>query len=177
MANVKNANDILIGTGKVYVNTLDVGQIDGDMNFTHGKEYFEKKSGFPAQVVKKVLIGESFKCSFNLLEANLETLQALMPEYVKVTETAGAGLGIGGGTTTDQTFLLEFWHKRTDGKYRCVRIWKCQIDGDFTMGFKEQADAPIPITVTALVDSTKPVGQQLGVVVDYEASEAPDGGW
>lgn len=208
MANVKNADDILIGTGKMYIDGSDVGQLDGDITFTHGKTYYEKKSGFPAVTVKKVMTEEKFTSAFNLLEANLDTLNLLMPEYDLINTEAGSGssktstvsvysgrssfigernitsitsvkttaqtpvtltegtdynvdkleglitrvsgstktadgdtvtvvyvssvgakhgFGIGGAQTSNQTFLVEFWHKRSDGKYRHIKIHKCQV--------------------------------------------------
>lgn len=257
MANVKNADDILIGTGRMYIEGSDVGQLDGDITFTHGKTFYEKKSGFPASTVKKVLTEEKFTAAFNLLEANLDTIRLLMPDYplinvaaegtpeavtVSVTVQSGRstfigtrnittitsvkkgttalvegtdyeidklegtiyrvstssaiadgdtvtivynhaaqgskrGFGIGGAQTSNATYLVEFWHKRSDGKYRHIKIWKCLVDGDFAMAFKEQADSPLAMTITALVDSTKDAGHQLAEVTEEPATNAPGGGW
>jgi hypothetical protein len=256
MANVINANDILIGTGKLYIDGQDVGQIDGEISFTHAKEFYEKKSGFPASTVVSVLTEESLNSEFNLLEANLDRLRGMMSEYpqistlgeesdaveetvpvysskhtrlahnnittlTSVTDDADpspnalvegtdyyldrlsglvykagsealddgdniiitykhtppdlSGFGIGGASTTSADFLVEFVHKRRDNTYRIVRLWKCQISGDFTMSFQEQAESPIAMTITALADSTKSAGHQFGEVVDTDT--APYGGW
>lgn len=257
MANVLNANDILIGTGKLYIDGQDVGQIDGEINFTHAKTFYEKKSGFPATTVVSVLTEEALNSEFNLLEANLARLRSMMSEYssittsaaesdaitetvqvwadahtklahgnittltsvkdtttpvavdlvegtdyyidrltgnvyrkststaiddgdeivvtYKYTDFAASGFGMGGASSTSDDFLVEFVHKRRDSKYRIVRLWKCQISGDFTMSFQEQAESPVAITITALADSTKAAGQQFGTVVD--ATSAPYGGW
>jgi len=326
MANVLNANDILIGTGKLYINGQDVGQIDGEINFTHAKTFYEKKSGFPATTVVSVLTEEALNSEFNLLEANLARLRSMMSEYSAVTVTPGvsdsteekelqfsadkhtklqygdlvtlslvstdgtetavtgevvagatgteftlayipksvsavynngvlltegpaadytvvlgtgvitlkaeatagnvtadyvtekdvtlalntdfyadmlagtfyrastsiyeptsvdatytynnaasSGFGIGGASSSSSDFVVEFVHKRRDGKYRVIKLWKCQISGDFTMSFQEQAESPVAITITALADSTKAAGQQFGTVVD--ATSAPYGGW
>ena len=325
MANVLNANDILIGTGKLYINSQDVGQIDGEISFTHGKTFYEKKSGFPATTVVSVLTEENLSAEFNLLEANLARIRSMMSEYSAVTVTPGvsgstqetelqfsadkhtklqygdlvmlslvstdrtetsvtgevvagatgtsfklayipksvsavydngvlltegmagytvaletgvitlaasanagdvtadyvteedvtltlntdfyadmlagtfyrastsiyeptsvdatytynnaasSGFGIGGASSSSSDFVVEFVHKRRDGKYRVIKLWKCQISGDFTMSFQEQAESPVAITITALADSTKAAGQQFGTVVD--ATSAPYGGW
>jgi len=325
MANVLNANDILIGTGKLYIDGVDVGQIDGEISFTHGKTFYEKKSGFPATTVVSVLTEESLTAEFNLLEANLARIRSMMSEYSAVTVTPGvsdsteekelqfsadkhtklqygdlvtlslvstdgtetavtgevvagatgtsftlayppksvsavydngvlltegaagytvalgtgaitlaaeatagevtadyvteedvtlalntdfyadmlagtfyrastsiyeptsvdatytyknaasSGFGIGGASSSSSDFVVEFVHKRRDGKYRVIKLWKCQISGDFTMSFQEQAESPVAITITALADSTKAAGQQFGTVVD--ATSAPYGGW
>ena len=257
MANVLNANDILIGTGKLYINGHDVGQIDGEISFTHGKTFYEKKSGFPATTVVSVLTEEALTAEFNLLEANLARIRSMMSEYGSITTTASesdsieetvqvwadrhtklshgnvttltsvtdtatptpnalvegtdyyidrltgnvyrksgtvaindgdkivvtykytdfaaSGFGMGGASSTSADFLVEFVHKRRDGKYRIVRLWKCQVSGDFTMSFQEQAESPVAVTISAIADSTKAAGRQFGEVLD--ATTAPYGGW
>lgn len=325
MANVLNANDIIVGTGRMYVNGADVGQIDGEVTFTHSKTNYEKKSGFPASTVLSVLTEESASSEFNLLEANLGRIRSMMSEYAAITETPGvsdsteetnlgayttrhtklqysdlvtltltsttrtetdvsgevvsgsgtsftlayepksvaaiyklgspltegaaadytinmetgvitlaasanaeeitadyvtedevtltlnrdfyadmlagrfyispsavytpsyvdatytyntyaaSGFGIGGASTSSQTFLLEFVHKRRDGKYRVIKVWKGVVVGDFSVSFQEQAESPVPISVKAIADSSKPAGKQLMTVVD--TTTAPYGGW
>lgn len=257
MANVINSNDILIGTGKLYLDGQDVGQIDGEISFTHGKTFYEKKSGFPATTVVSVLTEENLSAEFNLLEANLARIRSMMSEYgsittsaaesdsivetitvyadrhtklshgnittltsvtdtatpapnalvegtdyyidrltgnvyrkststaiddgdeivitYKYTDFASSGFGMGGASSTSDDFLVEFVHKRRDGKYRIVRLWKCQVSGDFTMSFQEQAESPVAVTISAIADSTKAAGRQFGEVLD--ATSAPYGGW
>lgn len=257
MANVLNASDILIGTGKLYLDGHDVGQIDGEISFTHGKTFYEKKSGFPATTVVSVLTEENLSAEFNLLEANLARIRSMMSEYssittsavesdsivetiavsadrhtklshgnittltsvtdttlpspvdlvegtdyyidrltgnvyrkststaiddgdeivvtYKYTDFASSGFGMGGASSTSDDFLVEFVHKRRDEKYRIVRLWKCQVSGDFTMSFQEQAESPVAVTISAIADSTKTAGRQFGEVLD--ATTAPYGGW
>ena len=329
MANVKNPSDILVGTGRVYINGTDVGQVDGDVEFTHKKTTYEKKSGFPAVTVLSVTTEESIEGKFDLLEANLDTLRGVMPEYALVTVGAGTaavtdellsgisasrksaltnsrvadsgvtvalaarlsaaadsgatvlhlesvrgfragdsvtlvsgsttesvtiasagvdagaltltlsagltnsyatgaiakdttvsltegtdyyvdrldgtiwlktgstklaegdalavgythatysgrGFSAGGGSGSDTTYLLDFWHKRRDGRYRRVRIHKAKISGDFAMKFAESKESPVELSITGIADSTRAAGDQLWSVIDYAASAAPGGGW
>lgn len=325
MANVINAADIIIGTGRMYINGADVGQVDGEVNFVHSKTNYEKKSGFPATTVVSVLTEESASSEFNLLEANLGRIRSIMSEYAVIDDTPGvsdsieelslaaytrrhtklqyddlvtltltstagtetvvsgevvsgsgtsftlayepksitaiyklgspltegggadytinmgtgvitlaasanaeeitadyvtedevtltlnsdfyadmlagrfyispsavytpsyvdatytyntyaaSGFGIGGASTSSQTFLLEFVHKRRDGKYRVIKVWKGVVAGDFSVSFQEQAESPVPISVTAISDSSKPAGKQLMTFVD--TNNPPYGGW
>lgn len=325
MANVINAADIIIGTGRLYIDGADVGQVDGEVNFVHSKTNYEKKSGFPATTVVSVLTEESASSEFNLLEANLGRIRSIMSEYAVIDETPGvsdsieelslaaythrhtklqyddlvtltltstagtetvvsgevvsgsgtsftlayepksitaiyklgsllteggaadytinmgtgvitlaasanaeeitadyvtedevtltlnadyyadmlagrfyispsavytpsyvdatytyntyaaSGFGIGGASTSSQTFLLEFVHKRRDGKYRVIKVWKGVVAGDFSVSFQEQAESPVPISVTAIADSSKPAGKQLMTFVD--TNNPPYGGW
>lgn len=325
MANVINAADIIIGTGRMYIDGADVGQVDGEVNFVHSKTNYEKKSGFPATTVVSVLTEESASSEFNLLEANLGRIRSIMSEYAVIDETPGlsdsieelslaaytrrhtklqyddlvtltltstagtetavsgevvsgsgtsftlayepksitaiyklgslltegsaadytinmgtgvitiaasanaeeitadyvtedevtltlnsdfyadmlagrfyispsavytpsyvdatytyntyaaSGFGIGGASTSSKTFLLEFVHKRRDGKYRVIKVWKGVVAGDFSVSFQEQAESPVPISVTAIADSSKPAGKQLMTFVD--TNNPPYGGW
>ena len=325
MANVINAADIIIGTGRMYIDGADVGQVDGEVNFVHSKTNYEKKSGFPATTVVSVLTEESASSEFNLLEANLGRIRSIMSDYAVIDETPGvsdpieelslaaythrhtklqyddlvtltltstagtetvvseevvsgsgtsftlayepksitaiyklgspltegiaadytinmgtgvitlaasanaeeitadyvtedevtltlnsdfyadmlagrfyispsavytpsyvdatytyntyaaSGFGIGGASTSSQTFLLEFVHKRRDGKYRVIKVWKGVVAGDFSVSFQEQAESPVPISVTAIADSSKPAGKQLMTFVD--TNNPPYGGW
>ena len=89
MANVLNAADIIVGTGRLYVDGTNMGQLDGEVTLEHAKEYFEKKSGFPASTVLKVLTEETLTLNVSLLEANLTALRTLIDEYGAYTATAG----------------------------------------------------------------------------------------
>ncbi len=256
MANVRRPNDIILGSGRMFINGEDVGQLKEDVTFEHEKTMYELKAGFPAAVVLTALTGESLKSEFQLLETNLDVICRLMPEYLPITETGGtatvenevvavfsvkhsmlandkleptvavtttegsslvegtdyyldrlrgaiyrvpastllndgdsvkvsythktfeaSGFGIGGGASTDVTFQVDFYHKRRDGRYRRIRIWKAKVDGNFIMAFKEAAESPLSVTVTALADSSKPAGQQFLTTMDIPAQAVPDGGW
>lgn len=257
MANVRYLNDILIGSGRMFLDGNDVGQLQGDVTFTDSKENYELKAGFPQTTIITVPTSETLKLSCNLLETNLDVIKTLMPEFLAVSETAGtasvtdesvtvtsaahtmlahgrltgavtvtksdgstvltegtdyyldrlngsiyraaastkiadgdavlvdytyetyeaAGFGVGGGASSDKTFLVEFYHKRRDGKYRRVRIWKGKVTGDFAMAFKETTESPLAVKVTAQADSTKAAGSQYMTVMDVPATAVPGGGW
>ncbi len=259
MTFVKNADNILIGTGRVFIDGSCVGQISGQFRAKVGNTWYTVEAGFPSSKVKQALTGESGEVAFNLLEIDLDVIRSIMPQFAEYTEEAGesadfvsevvpiypskhtklgnsrittldsvktvadtpatlvegtdyyfdrlngtlymistsvavesgdsvtvkykhatftgAGFGVGGGTTTSDTFLVEFWHKKTNGKYLCKRFWKCQVAGDFEMLFEEAAHTTLPVLLTVLSDSTKPAGHQLYRTIEYDASAAPEGGW
>lgn len=258
MAFVRNADDILIGTGRVFINGSCVGQLSGQIRSKVGNEWYKVEAGFPAQTVKQALIKESGELAFNLLELNLNAIRSIMPQFAEYTETAGesafveetvpiyavkhtkllngkvtvldsvktldttpvvlvegtdfyfdrlngtiymiststavesgesvkvkykhstytgSGFGVGGRAITGNTFQVEFWHKKTNGKYLCQRFWKCQVEGDFEMIFEESSHTTLPVLLTVLADSTKPAGHQLYRTIEYDASAAPEGGW
>jgi len=327
MSTAKNPNDVLLGTGRVYIDNQYVGAISGSVKTNRAKDYKEVKSG--TDLIVKVPTSDATTFSFELLECNLDTLASIMPDMLPVTESAGTGtetgdyaanlsaarksalshrrltsatvtvslaaalaagastgatkiyldnvtgfsagdsvtlrngsttesvtiasagvnageksitltagtanayptgalavnstvtlaegtdyyldridgtvwlktgsaklaegngvavdysyetfagrgIGWGGGTATESPVRIDFWHKRRDGKYFCKAFWRCTLSGDFDLEFQEEDELTIPIEVTALVDSTKPAGYQVGRLVVYDASAAPDGGW
>lgn len=102
---MRNVNDILIGTGKAFVNGRDVGQLKGDVTFKHSKEFYEVKAGFPETTLLKVLISESAEAQMSLIEINLDTVAALMPEY-RLRVEGGADV------TVSQEFLGSLYSYR-----------------------------------------------------------------
>lgn len=88
--NVKNVNDVIIGTGKMFVNGVNVGQLKGNVVMKHTKVFYEEKAGFPSVAILKALIEEGGELTANLLEVNLDTIAGLMVEYTIDTEGAGS---------------------------------------------------------------------------------------
>ena len=252
--NVINANDIIIGTGRLYIDGVDVGQLEDEVKFTHGKSYYEKQAGFPASTIIKILEEETCVANVSLLEANLDRLRSIIDEYAAYTQNAGtgsitdeevvvyankntkleheyltgtitvtdsednplaegtdyyidrvdgqicrvpssaniadgdtvkvtydyvtydeSGFGFGGSGTESSDHQLVFVHKKRDGKYRVVKLWKAKVGGDFVLGFNPSDVSPIELEITAVADSSKPAGQQFGLV--YETDTPPFGGW
>lgn len=90
------------------------------------------------------------------------------------------GRGYGSGSFSDSTpYKLEFWHKKRSGKYRCIRMFKAKISGNFSpFAIDQGKESPIAIDVTlvadeSIADSRRNIYEQ----IDYEASAAPGGGW
>ena len=75
MANVKYLNDILIGSGRMFLDGNDVGQLQGDVTFTDSTENYELKAGFPQTTIITVPTSETLKLSCNLLETNLDVIK------------------------------------------------------------------------------------------------------
>ena len=88
--NVKNVHDIIIGTGIMYINGVDVGQLKGNVTMKHSKVFYEEKAGFPSTTILKTLIEEGAELTANLLEVNLDVIAGLMVEYTIDTEGAGS---------------------------------------------------------------------------------------
>jgi len=89
LANVRNVNDILLGTGVLYINGVSVGQLKNDVVATFGKEFYEIEAGFPKSTIKEFRISESAQLTAGMLEVNLDNLNNIMDEFTKVNTSAG----------------------------------------------------------------------------------------
>lgn len=109
MANVKNVHDIIIGTGVMYINGVDVGQLKGNVTLKHSKTFYEEKAGFPSTSILKALVEEGAELTASLLEVNLDAIAGLMVEYTIGTEGAGSATitqeHVGAITSTRKTGL------------------------------------------------------------------------
>lgn len=86
--NVKDAQDIFVGTGTLYIGGVDVGILQGDVNFKYEPTYKEIKAGSPARIVKKPLVEEASDISATGLEMNPDTIALLIPQFTKESVVA-----------------------------------------------------------------------------------------
>lgn len=90
------------------------------------------------------------------------------------------GRGYGSGSFSDSTpYKLEFWHKKRSGAFRCIRMFKAKVSGNFSpFAIDQGKESPIPIDVTLIADeSIADTRRNIYEQIDYEASAAPGGGW
>jgi len=68
--NVIDKRDILLGSGKLYINNISVGQLKGDVAFTPTADYKEFKAGVPQQTVKLLKFSEGAELKASFAEMN-----------------------------------------------------------------------------------------------------------
>lgn len=88
--NVRNPSQILVGTGILYANGRDVGQLKNDVTFAYTPEYLDVKAGFPQQSVKTIATSESATLTAGFLEFDLFTYGDIMGSAVFKTIPGGA---------------------------------------------------------------------------------------
>ncbi len=185
---VRNADDILIGGGRVFIVTPGEGTGStptyDELGWLQGEIKVEDQAN--SQAVKEseggtvltIATDKEVHLTFSLLEANLDTLKLLNPSSGDL-EGKNADNGFAVGTfQSDDTFQIEFWHKKRSGKFRCLRIFKGKISGAFTtLLINQDNESPIPVDIVALADDTKPTTRSLYEIFDTTAANAPGGGW
>lgn len=185
---VRNADDILIGGGRVFIVTPGEGTGStptyDELGWLQGEIKVEDQAN--SQAVKEseggtvltIATDKEVHLTFSLLEANLDTLKLLNPSSGDLEgENADNGFAVG-TFQSDDTFQIEFWHKKRSGKFRCLRIFKGKISGAFTtLLINQDNESPIPVDIVALADDTKPTTRSLYEIFDTTAANAPGGGW
>ena len=179
------ADNILVGGGRVFigegVQQKELGWLQGEIRFEEQANTQNVKESEGGTVLT-ITTDKEVHLTFNLLEANLETFMLLNPSYVKISKedtTPADGEGYAAGVyQTDETYPVEFWHKKRSGKYRCLRVYKGKVAGNFTpLLINQDNENPIAVDVIGIADDTKKTDRNLYEIFDADADKAPGGGW
>lgn len=185
---VRNADNILIGGGRVFIVTPGTGTGSTptytELGWLQGEIKSEDQAN--SQAVKEseggtvltIATDKEVHLTFSLLEANLDTLKSLNPSSGDLNDSeSGSGFAVG-TFQSDNTFQIEFWHKKRSGSFRCLRIFKGKVSGAFTsLIINQDNETPIPIDIVALADDSKATDKNLYEIFDTTAAKAPGGGW
>lgn len=79
----------------------------------------------------------------------------------------------GGETKTPNTFRVDYTHLDSDGKYWQITFYKAMVNTDFSMAFNEREGGDFTIhniSFKALVDTTKPEGQNLFEIIQEDGA-------
>ncbi|MCK9327414.1 MAG: hypothetical protein M0P69_18115 [Bacteroidales bacterium] len=87
--NLKKASDVLIGTGILYVNGIDVGLLKGEVTFSYEPEWTKITGGSPEQTIKEVLTSENATITANMMEVNLSTLASVNALFTESAVSSG----------------------------------------------------------------------------------------
>lgn len=119
--------------------------------------------------------GTDFKISGGGIErlsgATITTGQFVLVEY-QWSDASGNSLQFGGESSPVPTFQVDYVHLDTAGKAWQIRLFKAMTATNLQMAFHEAMKGTFTtynITFKALVDTTKPEGQNLGEIIE----EAP----
>ena len=159
----RNADDILIGGGRVYIDGDEIGWLSGEIKLEEqGSPLVVKES--EGGTVLTLNLDKEVHFTFNLLDVNLATLRKLNPS-------------MGGIVQTDQTYEVVFKHRKRSGGYRTLTIHKGKISGTFTTLLLNQDNAsPIPIDIIAIADdSAENETQNIYSITDDDSGSSSSG--
>lgn len=190
---VRNADDILIGGGRVFIvegtgndkTYYDLGYMSGEFKVEEQASSQTVKESEGGTVLTIATDKEvHFTC--NMLECNTDTLLKINPSATEIggagdSNADGKGYAVG-SYQSDKTFLLEVWHKKRSGNFRCVRIFKAKLSGNIPAFLVNQDNAnPIALDFVGLADETRDtdrnIYEQFEVAKANVATKVPNGGW
>lgn len=87
--NLKDPTKIMVGTGRLLVNGVDVGLLKNEVTFNYEPTWQKITGGSPEQTVKEVLSGEEASITANMLEVNLSTIAMVNQLFTESVVTAG----------------------------------------------------------------------------------------
>ena len=163
---VRNADDILIGGGKVYIDEKELGWLSGEIKVEEQANSHAVKESEGGTVLT-INLDKEVHFTFSLLEANLETLKALNP-------SSGEGTGLSVGTfQSDDTYDVKFVHTKRSGATRTLHIFKGKVSGTFTpLIINQDNESPIPVDIVAMADDSKPATGNLYEIYDTPANSS-----
>ena len=179
---VRNSDDILVGGARVFIGSdnklSELGWMSGEFKVEEQASNITVKES-EGSTITIIATDKEVHLTFSLLECNLDTLLLLNPSATALDEASDEGKGFAVGTfQSDKTFPIELWHKKRSGKYRCVRLFKAKVSGNFTSFVLNQDNTnPIPIDIVAIGDETKNTTRNIYETFECEADKAPGGGW
>ena len=137
----RNADDILIGGGRVYIDDVELGWLSGEIKLEEqGNSLVVKES--EGGTVLTLNLDKEVHFTFNLLDVSMTALNKLNPS-------------MGGIVQTDQTYKVQFVHKKRSGATRTLTIHKGKVSGNFTpILINQDNTSPIPVDIIAIADDS-----------------------
>ena len=182
---VRNNDNVLIGGARIFIvegtDKYELGWMSGEFKVEEQASDVTVKESEGGTVIT-VATDKEVHMTFSLLECNLDTLLKLNPSATAIggdsdIEADGEGYAVG-TFQSDKTFIVELWHKKRSGKYRCVRFFKAKFSGNFTAFLINQDNEnPIAVDLVGLADDSKPTDRNIYEQFECEAAKAPGGGW
>ena len=137
--------------------TVKVTSLDRETGYVSGTDY--RLSGSPFAIARETL-------------GAITDAQYVAVEYDFADAQAKAVL-FGGETKAPNTFRVDYTHLDSDGKYWQITFYRAMVNTDFSMAMNEREGGDFTIhniSFKALVDTTKPEGQNLFEVIQEDGT-------
>jgi hypothetical protein len=147
MAYTTNADDLLLGTGRLEFAGNDLGYFEG-ATLSITREELEHLSGWPRRPDATVITAQSATFSANLHEFNWSNLEAALGVASSDGKITFGNLS----AVTDAT--LELWIPKKDAQdgSLVIHLYKAQISQGFDISFSDTEWQGLPVSFKALAD-------------------------
>lgn len=152
---------------------VDVGFTQGATTITYRTTYYGVATEQTMADVVTTPTAEEATAAFTMLEASYQNLMTAWQQGTSRVQNAGLSNQIAqvyvGSKSTLTPVVLAIASRHTGGVgYTMGVIYRAYSSEGSTFGFNRAEETRIPVTMRALADTTRPKGDQLFQVVDYD---------
>ena len=161
-----NSQNVLVGLGKLEVDSTSVGYTSGGVMLTKASDQMDKEVDQSYAPIGIHKIRESFQVATSLAEATLENLKIVWDQSLAIETTATTKTLHWGMNPDVVEHTLDFYGKSPEGYDRQFSVYKAVVFEVGDMAHQKDALTLIPVTFRILPDVTKDAGKEYGSVVD-----------
>jgi len=179
----RNTDNIILGSGRLWINDIEVGYLSGDVEFRYTREKLDFKPSGSLGPVAQFVVGENAELRASLAEFKLANLKLAMGVTTSVGSFSGAPsynpasfdstvktfdyLTFGGSTTVDETLAIRFEHVRPNTTKKIVVILYSAVSlSDIGLAFHEEDFKLLDVDFRGLANDACPAGEQIGMVIE-----------
>lgn len=179
----RSTSNIILGSGRLWINDIEVGYLSGDVEFHYTREKLDFKPSGVLAPVAQFVIGESAELKASLAEFKLANLKLAMGVTTAVDSFSGAPsynpasfdstvktfdyLTFGGSTTVDETLAIRFEHIRPNTTKKIIIILYTAVSlSDFALAFHEEDFNLTEVVFRGLANADRSAGDQVGMVIE-----------
>lgn len=153
----------------------DVGFTQGATTITYRTTYYGVATEQTMSDVVTVPTGEEAMAAFTMLEASYQNLKTAFGQATTRVQNSGLSNQIGqvfvGSKSILTPLVVAIASRHTDGVgYTMGVLYRAYSSEGSTVGFNRAEETRLPVTMRCLADTTRPRGDQLFQVVDYDAA-------
>jgi hypothetical protein len=152
-----------------------VGFTNGAATLTYRPTFYMVETEQTFAPVITTPTAEEATLAFTMLEAdyrNLSLGMAMATTEVNAGAPVNNAVFVGGKTSVNLNVLVLVSRKRSGTGYFVLTLYSAYSAEGVALPFERRAEMRIAVTVRALADATRPVGDQLFQLVDYAANPA-----
>ena len=183
----QDTGNITLGSGRLYINDVEVGYLKGDVEFKYTREKLPfKPSGSLGPVISYV-IGEEAILSAAIAEFKIANLRLAMGVSTALSSFSGTPsynpasfdsntnlhdvLTFGGSLTIVSNLAIRFEHERPGSEGTVVIVlYTAESLSDLALAFHDEDFNMTNVSFRGLANTARPVGDQIGMVIVEEQS-------
>ena len=180
----RDASNISLGTGRLYINNIEVGYLKGDVEFSYARNKLDFKPSGALGPVAQYVISEECLLKAAIAELKTANLKLAMGITSSVASFSGDpsynpasfdgdnakvydSLKFGGDTTIDNTLAVRFEHIRPNTTKKIVVILYTAVSmSELTLTFKDEDFNIHDLVLKGLADDNRPAGDQIGMIIE-----------